>query len=47
MDAAQFRLPVRIQSAPGEPISEVYSAEQALDLLLAGLEWCIPEGSER
>ena len=35
MDAAQFRLPVRIQSAPGDPISEVYSAEQALDFLLA------------
>lgn len=35
MDAAQFRLPVRIQAAPGESISEIYSAEQALDFLLA------------
>ncbi|MEO3386404.1 DUF982 domain-containing protein [Mesorhizobium sp. CAU 1741] len=35
MDAAQFRLPVRLQKADGKCIDEIYSAEEALDLLLA------------
>ncbi len=35
MDAAQFRLPVRLQKAGGHYIDEIYSAEEALDLLLA------------
>ncbi|TKT74661.1 DUF982 domain-containing protein [Aquamicrobium sp. LC103] len=35
MDAAQFRLPVRIIIRDGEPVTEFYSAAQALDFLLA------------
>lgn len=35
MDAAQFRLPVRLHRATEANIEEVYSAEEALDFLLA------------
>lgn len=35
MDAAQFRLPVRIDAAGETPIDEIYSAEEALDFLIA------------
>ena len=35
MDAAQFRLPVRLHRTTGETIEEIYSAEEALDFLLA------------
>jgi len=41
MDAAQFGLPVRIVMRPEEPITEVYSAEEALALLMA---WPAQEG---
>lgn len=33
MDAAQFHLPIRILTAEGEDISEIYSAEEALEFL--------------
>lgn len=35
MDAAQFRLPVRLHTPERECINEIYSAEEALDFLLA------------
>ncbi|WP_161601137.1 DUF982 domain-containing protein [Neoaquamicrobium microcysteis] len=35
MDAAQFRLPVRLLMKEDEDIREVYSAEEALEILLA------------
>jgi hypothetical protein len=35
MDRLQFEVPVRIAPAPGQPIEEIYSVEQALDLLQA------------
>ena len=35
MDAAQFRLPVRIVASGESPIDEIYSAEEALDFLIA------------
>ncbi len=35
MDAAQFRLPVRIVASGETPIDEIYSAEEALDFLIA------------
>ena len=34
MDSVQFRVPVRLQGTPGDVISEIYSAEEALDFLL-------------
>lgn len=34
MDAAQFRLPVRIIVAPDEAVREIYSAEEALEFLM-------------
>ena len=33
MDAAQFILPVRLVIRPGEPVTEIYSAEEASDFL--------------
>jgi hypothetical protein len=33
MDRLQFEVPVRITPAPGLPIEEIYSVEQALDFL--------------
>jgi len=33
MDRLQFQVPVRIQPAPGLPVEEIYSVEQALDVL--------------
>jgi hypothetical protein len=33
MDRLQFEVPVRIAPVPGRPVEEIYSAEQALDLL--------------
>jgi len=41
MYAAQFALPVRIVMRPGEPVTEIYSAEEALELLMA---WPTQEG---
>ena len=41
MYAAQFALPVRIVMRAGEPVTEIYSAEEALDLLMA---WPIQDG---
>lgn len=41
MDAAQFKLPVRLVLHPGEPVSEIYSAEHALDFLM---EWPMQDG---
>ncbi|WEX07282.1 DUF982 domain-containing protein [Chelativorans sp. AA-79] len=41
MYAAQFALPVRIVMRAGEPVTEIYSAEEALDLLMA---WPTQEG---
>lgn len=41
MDIAQFDLPVRIVMEPGEPVTEIYSAEEAHDLLTA---WPVKEG---
>jgi len=41
MDAAQFGLPVRIILRPEEPVTEIYSAEEALALLMA---WPTQEG---
>lgn len=41
MDIAQFDLPVRIVILPGEPVTEIYSAEEARDLLAA---WPVKEG---
>ena len=35
MYAAQFALPVRLIMRTGEPVTEIYSAEEALDLLMA------------
>lgn len=35
MDRLQFEVPVRIQPAPGLPVEEIYSVEQALDFLQA------------
>lgn len=35
MDSAQFRLPVRVRGTDENSIREIYSAEEALDLLLA------------
>ena len=35
MDTAQFRLPVRIAASGASHIDEIYSAEQALDFLIA------------
>ncbi|MER8830383.1 DUF982 domain-containing protein [Mesorhizobium sp. M0938] len=35
MDRLQFKVPVRIMPAPGLPIEEIYSVEQALDFLQA------------
>ncbi|AZO23292.1 DUF982 domain-containing protein [Mesorhizobium sp. M1E.F.Ca.ET.045.02.1.1] len=33
MDRLQFEVPVRITPAPGLPVEEIYSVEQALDFL--------------
>jgi len=33
MDRLQFEVPVRIAPAPGMPVEEIYSVEQALDVL--------------
>lgn len=33
MDRLQFEVPVRIVPAPGLPVEEIYSVEQALDFL--------------
>ncbi|MDX8523790.1 DUF982 domain-containing protein [Mesorhizobium sp. MSK_1335] len=33
MDRLQFEVPVRIMPAPGLPVEEIYSVEQALDFL--------------
>lgn len=33
MDRLQFEVPVRITTAPGLPVEEIYSVEQALDFL--------------
>jgi uncharacterized protein DUF982 len=33
MDRLQFEVPVRIAPAPGLPVEEIYSVEQALDIL--------------
>ena len=33
MDRLQFEVPVRIAPAPGLPVEEIYSVEQALDVL--------------
>jgi hypothetical protein len=33
MDRLQFEVPVRIMPAPGMPVEEIYSVEQALDFL--------------
>jgi hypothetical protein len=33
MDKLQFAVPVRVVAAPGEPVEEIYSVEQALDFL--------------
>lgn len=41
MDAAQFQLPVRLVMRAGESVTEIYSAEEALDLLL---RWPVQEG---
>jgi hypothetical protein len=41
MDSAQFRLPVRVRGTDENAIREIYSAEEALDLLLA---WPEPKG---
>jgi len=41
MYAAQFALPVRLIMRTGEPVTEIYSAEEALDLLMA---WPTQEG---
>jgi hypothetical protein len=41
MDSAQFRLPVRVRGTDENSIREIYSAEEALDLLLA---WPEPKG---
>ncbi|WP_163268004.1 DUF982 domain-containing protein [Chelativorans alearense] len=41
MDAAQFKLPVRLELRRGEPVSEIYSAEHALDFLMA---WPVQKG---
>jgi hypothetical protein len=41
MDAAHFALPVRIVVRSGEPVTEIYSAEEALALLIG---WPTQEG---
>jgi hypothetical protein len=41
MDAAQFALPVRLKTSEREPVREIYSAEEALELLL---EWPLQKG---
>lgn len=41
MDAAQFKLPVRIVTRPGDGVLEIYSAEEALDFLMG---WPVQEG---
>jgi hypothetical protein len=33
MDKMQFPLPVRIETEPGEPVTEIYDVEQALTFL--------------
>lgn len=41
MDLAQFELPVRIILRPGDGVTEIYSAEEALDLLMS---WPVQQG---
>ncbi|UUP16490.1 DUF982 domain-containing protein [Nitratireductor thuwali] len=41
MDAYQFDLPVRLVLQPGQPVIEIYSAEEALDLLMT---WPVQDG---
>lgn len=41
MDAAQFDLPVRILMQSGEPVTEIYSAEEACDFLM---NWPVQDG---
>ncbi|MCT7374963.1 DUF982 domain-containing protein [Chelativorans salis] len=41
MDAAQFKLPIRLVPHPHEPVVEIYSAEEALDFLMS---WPVQEG---
>lgn len=41
MDTFQFDLPVRLVLRPGQPVTEVYSAEEALDLLMV---WPVQDG---
>lgn len=41
MHAAHFALPVRIVVRPGEPVTEVYTADEGLALLM---DWPVQEG---
>jgi hypothetical protein len=35
MHKHDFRIPIRVIERPGEPVREIYSADEALDFLLA------------
>ncbi|MDZ5699997.1 DUF982 domain-containing protein [Chelativorans sp. M5D2P16] len=41
MDTAQFDLPVRILVRSGDPVMEIYSAEEACDFLMG---WPVQDG---
>lgn len=41
MDGAQFELPVRVVFRAGDAVTEIYSAEQALDVLMG---WPVQKG---